>query len=272
MNGKQYFTTDDATYAYEITGSGHPVVLLHGFTGSRSTWDTFVQTWQHHYTCIVIDLPGHGETTVHTPRSMKECCEDLAAFLTHLDLPAIHLVGYSMGGRIALSFAMFYPELLLSLTLESSSPGLTSEDEQIARRKQDERLANMIEAKGMKAFVHYWENIPLFSTQKNLPEHVQLKIQKERLSQSAPGLANSLRWMGTGVQPSWWEELPKFTIPTLLIVGSSDQKFVKINKMMKRQFENAHLEIIHNAGHAVHIEHPEKFNQLVGNFLQDLSS
>lgn len=270
VSDKVYFTIEDVTYVYEISGNGPPVILLHGFTGSRSTWKYFIQKWKHHFKCIAIDLPGHGETKNHSPMSMERCCHGLAKLFAHLNLSAAHVVGYSMGGRTALSFAMLYPELILSLTLESSSPGLKSIDEQLDRKRQDERLASKIEEEGIETFVQYWENIPLFSTQKNLPENVQREIRKERLSQSTIGLANSLRGMGTGVQPSWWNKLWKLTNPTLLIVGSLDHKFVKINKEMKQSLQNAQMEVVHSAGHAVHIEQPTVFNRLVGNFIRKM--
>lgn len=263
-----YFTVGDATYAYEVTGNGIPVVLLHGFTGSRLTWRDFIQTWKHKFKCITVELPGHGETKIHSPRTMEACSHDLAKLFSYLGLSTFHLIGYSMGGRTALSLAMLYPERLLSLTLESSSPGLRTDDEKKARKEQDEQLARKLEEEGLEAFVDYWEEIPLFRTHKNLPESIQKGIRKERLSQSSRGLANSLRWMGTGVQPSWWNQLSKLTCPILLIVGSLDKKFVKINKQMKNCLQNACLKTINHAGHTVHIEQPTKFNDQVGTFIQ----
>src|SRR5690625_7831822 len=99
-----YFTVDDATYAYTMDGHGETLVLLHGFTGSSTTWESYIKRWKKEFQVIAIDMPGHGKTVCQTPRSMEKFCEDVYHFLTHLQCEKIHLLGYSMGGRAALSF------------------------------------------------------------------------------------------------------------------------------------------------------------------------
>lgn len=264
-----YYQIGDATYSYEVHGKGTPIVLLHGFTGSSLTWTPFITEYRHQFKLITIDLPGHGKTVSNTPRPMELLCSDLLKLVKHLKLTTFHLIGYSMGGRIALSFSMYYPENVLSLTLESASPGLRLRTERIERMKKDEKLAERIESDGIKAFVNAWEQISLFTTQKKLSIDTQTAIRKERLSQSEKGLAQSLRSIGTGKQPSWWGNLADFTGPVLLIVGEADKKFVNINKQMQKRFPSADLAVAKEAGHAVHIEQPETFGQLVTPFILD---
>lgn len=261
------FTLNDATYAYEIYGEGEVLLLLHGFTGSKQTWQSFVEIWKKSFQVITIDLPGHGKTVTQTVRSMEACCHDIDQLLTYLQIEKVHLIGYSMGGRTALSFALLYPEKVKTLILESASPGLKQEADRELRRTNDEKLAKRIETEGLSAFVHFWENIPLFATQKKLPEQIKQKIYQERIAQTEAGLANSLRHMGTGSQPSWWENLSKLTIPVLLIVGELDTKFVTINKMMQKFITSATLEVVPDAGHAVHIEQAEIFDRLIRMFI-----
>lgn len=265
-----YFVIDDATYAYEVTGEGEPLVLLHGFTGSKATWHPIIKLLSENYKIIVIDLPGHGQTQITTPRSMETFCRDLNELLIYLGLKHIHLLGYSMGGRAALSFAMYFPEKIISLILESASPGLETEDARIERQQADESLAVKIEQDGIKAFVDFWENISLFASQKNLPAIKKQKIRDERLSQSVQGLSQSLRSMGTGKQPSWWQSLTTLKCPVLLIVGALDHKFVNINKQMKISLRNADINIVENSGHAIHVEQPKKFGKIVKRFLNGL--
>lgn len=263
----------DATYYYEIRGEGPPVLLLHGFTGTSATWSQLVKELEDQFQFILLDLPGHGQTTMKTPRTMEMCCQDLAQLIKKLHLPKVHLLGYSMGGRTALSFAMLYPNLVQSLILESASPGLASEIERMKRVKHDEDLARRLEQNGLEAFVDDWENIPLFATQKSLPLIVQEQIRRERLSQTIEGLSASLKYMGTGAQPHWWDDLHRLTCSVLLIAGQEDQKFVQLNQRMKDLFQKARLEIVSGAGHAVHLEKPEVFTQLVATFLEsDLST
>jgi 2-succinyl-6-hydroxy-2,4-cyclohexadiene-1-carboxylate synthase len=261
------FSIGDATYHYEISGEGQPIVLLHGFTGSHATWSNFVSKWKADFQLITIDLPGHGRTRIDTPRTMETCCNDLRQLFDHLNLTAFHLVGYSMGGRTALSFAILYPHYISSLILESASPGLHAEDDRRQRIMNDEKLAQKIETEGVPAFVEFWGNIPLFATQRKLPNDLQQAIRQERLSQSERGLATSLRGMGSGSQPSWWRQLTEITIPVLLIVGEFDEKFVKINEQMKKSLPRADLVTVKNVGHAIHVEDPVKFGKLVRAFI-----
>lgn len=265
------FTVDDATYVYDIQGSGPPVLLLHGFTGSRQTWKFIINKLSQSYTLITVDLPGHGQTKADTPRSMGACCHDLNQLLIENGFKNVHILGYSLGGRIALSFMMLYPEMVASLILESASPGLETIKEQKKRQAQDEELALRLEKEGILAFVDFWENIPLFTSQKKLSKSIQQHIRKERLSQSAQGLAESLRSMGTGRQPSWWKRLGEVNRPVLLIVGSLDTKFVAINKQMVGHMKTAHIETTKNSGHAIHVEQPEKFGKIVKRFLNALT-
>ncbi len=260
-------TIKDATYHYNVCGEGEPLVLLHGFTGTGNTWETFSKKWSRKFKVITIDLPGHGKTKVKSPRTMERFCEDLTLLLEQLHIKKTHLLGYSMGGRAALSFALYYPEYVQSLILESTSPGLKTEDERRKRREADALLAEQIMVNGVESFTYYWENIPLFATQKYLSAQIKEKIRNERLAQLPEGLAESLLFMGTGTQPSWWDKLEEVTIPVLLIAGALDEKYVKINQEMKTLLSVAEMIIVEKSGHAVHVEQVEKFDKIVMEFI-----
>ncbi|MEI3610549.1 2-succinyl-6-hydroxy-2,4-cyclohexadiene-1-carboxylate synthase [Pseudogracilibacillus sp. SO10305] len=259
----QFFTIGDATYRYRVEGTGDMLVLLHGFTGTIHTWDMLTETLREQFTVLRIDLPGHGKTTCSTGRTMEQFSNDLHALLEKLEVQKCTLLGYSLGGRTALSFAQFFPEKVQALLLESASPGLATEAERTSRVARDEVLAKKIEANGVEAFVAAWENIPLFATQKALPESVRATIRAERLSQCEVGLAMSLRTMGTGVQASWWDKLDAMTMPVTLIVGEQDEKFVQINEKMVRSLCCGELFVVAQAGHCVHVEQVEKFAKIV---------
>lgn len=265
VNGVDYF--------YTIQGSGSPLLLLHGFTGDHSTWTDFVQSMQDDYTLLSLDLLGHGKANAPvdpTRYEIKQMANDLAAILDKLKLEKVHVLGYSMGGRVALSFAVLFPEKVKSLILESASPGLDSAKEREARIQQDERLAQMIEEKGMKEFVDYWQDIPLFATQKHLPATRQEEIRKQRLQQNPVGLAGSLRGMGTGQQPSWWPYLNAVRMPVQLICGERDVKFCQIAKDMAKVMSNAKIAKVLGVGHAIHVEDPKRFDTIVREFLSQL--
>ncbi|MFJ6207964.1 2-succinyl-6-hydroxy-2,4-cyclohexadiene-1-carboxylate synthase [Lysinibacillus sp. NPDC092081] len=245
------------------------LVALHGFTGSTVTWINLIKSLPS-VRVIAIDLIGHGKTAIPEQSSrfsMQEQIQDLEEVFVQLQLKKFTLLGYSMGGRVALSYAISYPERIEKLILESASPGLRTSKERSERRVRDNVLAEKIISNGLLSFVNAWENIPLFESQKHLPHSVQEAIRLERLSQKEEGLAGSLIGIGTGSQPSNWMSLDKLEIPALLITGSLDEKFCKIALEMKVLLKNAKHTIVNDAGHAIHVENPAEFATIVEEYL-----
>jgi 2-succinyl-6-hydroxy-2,4-cyclohexadiene-1-carboxylate synthase len=262
-----FIEVNENQYWVERSGQGEPLILLHGFTGSTQTWKENIEDWAKHFEVVAIDLPGHGKTEVDKSFTMESFCIDLSLLIHKLNFQSVHLLGYSMGGRTALSFACSYPSFIKSLILESASPGLKTVEERKARIQQDERLCYLIERNGLESFVEYWENIPLFQSQRTLPQKIQSKIRQERLIQKETGLIMSLRWMGTGAQASRWDDLEIINFPVLLIVGELDEKFIQINQQMLKQLPNAKINVISNVGHAPHVEDSRNFGKIVSAFI-----
>ncbi|NNU85228.1 2-succinyl-6-hydroxy-2,4-cyclohexadiene-1-carboxylate synthase [Geobacillus sp. BMUD] len=256
-------------YHVEQYGEGEPLLLLHGFTGSADTWRLFVPFWPN-FRLIAVDLLGHART--EAPKDIRRyrierAASDLATLLDQLGIEEANVLGYSMGGRLALAFAVWHPHRVRRLVLESSSPGLKTEAERRARREADEALARRIEQDGIRAFVDYWERLPLFATQRMLPEPVRAAIRRERLRHTATGLANSLRGMGTGVQPSFWERLGELAMPVFLVCGERDEKFCRIAAHMHERLPNSELVCVKGTGHAIHVERPGIFAKIVSEFM-----
>ncbi|WP_060788441.1 2-succinyl-6-hydroxy-2,4-cyclohexadiene-1-carboxylate synthase [Geobacillus zalihae] len=256
-------------YHAEQYGEGEPLLLLHGFTGSADTWRPLAPFWPD-FRVMAVDLLGHGRT--EAPKDarryrIEHAAADLAALLDEWGVEQVNVLGYSMGGRLALAFAVWHPHRVRRLVLESSSPGLKTEEERRARREADEALARKIETEGVRAFVDDWEKIPLFATQQALPDSVRAAIRRERLRHTATGLANSLRGMGTGVQPSFWERLGELAMPVLLVCGENDEKFCRIAAQMHERLPNSELVCVPDAGHAIHVEQPGIFAKIVSEFM-----
>ena len=257
------------TIAGEYTGKGKVVVLLHGFTGSSESWKSISQELTSSCKVILPDLLGHGKSSApeeHTLYRMEAAARQLALLLDRSTDEPVHFVGYSMGGRLALYFAMVYPEYVHSLVLESSSPGLATEAERSARQRADERLAETILSDGIEAFVDHWEALPLFATSLNLSQAVLQQQRRIRLANRPVGLAGSLRGMGTGAQPSLWNRLGTLTIPVRLSAGEFDAKVLEINRRMEHDLPNSSLTVISKAGHATHLEQPVLFTQIIKEF------
>ncbi|MFC5774758.1 2-succinyl-6-hydroxy-2,4-cyclohexadiene-1-carboxylate synthase [Ectobacillus antri] len=256
-------------YAYETYGEGEPLLVLHGFTGCKESWRPF--SWQTDYHIIAVDLPGHGETDAPSYKErykMEQVAADLAELLTILNVDKAHVLGYSMGGRLAIAFACLYPERVRTLVLENCTAGLETEVEREARIRQDEELAKTLLQDGVATFIEKWERIPLFASQDSLPKERKEQLRQQRLRNSPVGLAGSLRGMGTGAQPSFWEELKHLCMPVLLLSGAYDEKFFHILSRMKEKLPDAQFVQISDAGHAIHVEQPEKFDTIVREFLQ----
>lgn len=261
-----FFEVNSNHYWVEKVGEGPPLVMLHGFTGTTHTWGELTKKLANKFQIIKIDLPGHGKSTTPNIHSMEDCCYDLAQIFNQLQLSTVHLLGYSMGGRTALSFAFLYPKRVRTLVLESATPGIADSQEKKARVQKDEKQAKFILTNSLKTFIDTWEEIPLFISQKSLPLSMKERIRKERLSQTSHGLAQSLQTMGTGVMPSWWEQLGELTCPVAIIVGEKDQKFVQIGIEMEKRIPNSYLYVVPNSGHAIHVEQSEIFGTIVDEF------
>lgn len=259
----------------ELEGGSHlpTVVFLHGFTGTASTWREVRDEFKEKYRTIAVDLTGHGNTTVPVEPeryAMEEQIEDLEALFEQLSVDSCYLVGYSMGGRIALAYTTRYPERVKALILESSSPGLVDEQARSERKAADKLLAGRIIDEGIQSFVNRWENIPLFSSQKSLPAKKREAIRKERLQQSELGLANSLIGIGTGIQKSYWEAIRSVSKPVLLLTGEYDAKFVAIAREMAAISPSWQHTVVPEVGHAIHVEKPRLFATMIMEYLQEL--
>jgi len=261
----------DISLNIEMAGSGEPLVLLHGFTGSAEAWRTHIDMFSQRYRVLAVDHIGHGRSDSPSDPAryrMERCVSDLATVLAQFDVERAHWLGYSMGGRVALALAAAHPGRVRSLVLEGASPGLAGAAERRARAARDEELAARIEAKGIEWFVHFWMRQPLFASQRRCPREVIEQVRKQRLRNSPLGLANSLRGMGTGAQPPLWDRLATIDVPVLLVVGEEDEKFRAIAAEMQRRLPRAEVVAVPRAGHTVHLEQPEPFAECVLAFLE----
>lgn len=245
-------TGDSGLLAHRITGTGPTLVFLHGFTQTGSSWNRVTGELSRDFTCVTIDLPGHGGSP-DGRRSLTETADDVARVIDDVGSPAI-VVGYSMGARVALHVALAHPSLVRALVLLSGTAGITDDAERSARRTSDETLASHIEAIGTEAFLGEWLAQPMFAS---LP-HDASSIE-ERLANSPAGLADSLRHAGTGTQSPLWSRLGEISVPTLVVTGDLDTKFTALGEQLTHGIAPATHERIAGAGHTLHLEKPDVF-------------
>jgi len=261
---------NDIRLNVDVSGSGPPLVLLHGFTGSSANWEPHLAAFGRHFTVYAIDIIGHGQSDVPSELahySMEQVVVDLSLLLDRLDLTSIALLGYSMGGRVALHLALAVPDRIRALVLESASPGIADAVERAARVRADEALAASIERDGLVAFIDRWQSLPLFASQQRLPSDVWQRQRAVRMANSPLGLANSLRGMGAGAMTPVWDRLNAFSPPVLLLAGALDVKYVEQGEAMARLLPRATRLVLPDVGHTTHLEAPDLFDRVVLDWL-----
>ncbi|BAZ41517.1 alpha/beta hydrolase fold protein [Calothrix sp. NIES-4101] len=248
------------------------ILFLHGFLGDRHEFNPIISSINLDYSYLIIDIPGHGETQVlggEEYYSMSNIAAGIISLLDDLYINKCDLFGYSMGGRLALYLAIYYPDRFSKLILESASPGLESQTERNERIKQDTGIARKLERintqEDFTNFLVNWYSQAIFGNIKNHPGFEQLIIN--RLQNNPQELAKSLRFMGTGCQPSLWEKLRQNQIPTLLLAGEDDPKFIDINEKMQNICRFCQFTIIPKAAHNTHLENTDEFMQAIISFI-----
>jgi 2-succinyl-6-hydroxy-2,4-cyclohexadiene-1-carboxylate synthase len=244
------------------------ILFLHGFMGDCHDFAQVI-TNLGDFCCLSVDLPGHGQTKVQqdSDYQMSNVALALIELLVELNIKQCILVGYSLGGRIALYLAIHFPQYFQRVILESTSPGLSSQLERDRRIVQDSQLAEQLESMDLATFLQQWYSQPLFTSFVQHPNY-QAAIAR-RLTNDPFKLAKSLRFMGLGTQPALWDKLAEIQVPLLLIVGELDPKFVKLNRLMTQNCLQAKLRIVSHTGHNVHFEHPAKFSSLLIYFINE---
>jgi 2-succinyl-6-hydroxy-2,4-cyclohexadiene-1-carboxylate synthase len=254
----------DGTVHYEAIGDGEPVLLLHGFTQTSRSWRELVGSLPKDFRYLIPDLRGHGATRLRpgAEATMAACGEDLLALLQQERAPRTHLVGYSMGGRLALHFATHHPDRLLSLTTIGAHAGMADELRP-ARRSSDEQLAGRIERRGVAEFVKYWGTLPLFKGLDRRGPAFRAALDADRRRNTAAGLAASLRGMGSGVAEPVWHLLPAVLCPCLFIAGAEDHGYAHEARRLAASVPNGRAEIVPRAGHAVQLERVDAVARLL---------
>lgn len=250
---------------------GAPLILwLHGFMGGAEDWLPVMEGlgdgWRH----LAPDLPGHGDDAPPAP-GFDRLADALAALAAEAALPPWTIAGYSMGGRIALYTALRHPDRFSRVILESATPGLEDADARAARAASDEALAQELERGDFAAFLARWYAQPLFATLRRSPGAIEGLIA-DRLARRDPvRLADALRRLGVGRQPSLWDVLGRARAAALLVTGREDAKFEAIARQMATRWgapEAVRRVSVPRAGHNVHLEARADYIDAVRAFLE----
>lgn len=256
---------------YHVNSTGNTakpgILMLHGFLGSGKDWQHHADRLRDGYACFMPDLPGHGASPAprYISGAFETTCKSLAELAGKIHPGPLHLVGYSMGGRLALYLALHYPETFRSTVIVSSSAGLRTPEERVLRRKSDDRLAESL-IEDFSGFLDRWYGLPLFEQLKQHPLFPE--ILERRRKNNPEALAGALRQLGTGRQPSLWEKLAENRLPTAFFTGEKDTKYVEIGRQMVNLCPCSELIIFPGCGHTLHIENRHLFLERLQLFLQ----
>ncbi len=246
----------------DLVGRGAPVALLHGFLGRPASWDAVVDALPRRGPLALGELPGHGpDPIVAEGATFDEVADALVDALPFVD--PTWLVGYSMGGRLALAMALRRPDRVRGAVLVGASPGLPSPADRAARASWDDDQAARIEREGLARFVTSWEALPLFASQGALPEETLARQRAHRLDHVPAALAWSLRTLGLGRMPPLWSELASARTEIVIVAGSLDAKFSAHARAVARTTEHARAVLAAQVGHNVGLEAPSALARIV---------
>jgi 2-succinyl-6-hydroxy-2,4-cyclohexadiene-1-carboxylate synthase len=229
------------------------VVFVPGFMQRGDAWRPVADRIETSYRSDCLD--HHGAT--FTAR-----VEEVAATVA----PGTALVGYSLGGRVALHAALRRPSALSALVLVGASAGIEDDRLRAERRAADERLADWMKGRSIEEIVESWERLPVFATQSR---ELREALRPGRLSHDPAELASLLRTGGQGALPPVWGRLTEIACPTLLVAGEADDAYVEAAYRMEERLPRGTARLIADAGHAPQLEQPDAFARTLVGFLDE---
>ncbi len=249
--------------------SKQPLLMLHGFMGESSDFDSLAGRLKEDYFCIALDLPGHGQNRCddEAEYTIEETSHAIIEFLTYKKIKSPHLYGYSMGGRIAYNLLTSYPNYFDKAILESALPGIKSEIDRAERKKNDLLLAEEICKQPMNLFLEEWYHLDMFSSMNQNSANFKEMI-KRKLKNDSSKLGLSLKYSGTGAMKSLWDLLPDIQTQVLCISGELDKKFCSIAQEVCDMYTNFSHLIFDDISHNVHFEQEEKFAHIVKKYFK----
>lgn len=297
--------------AFDGAVSAPPVVLLHGFSQSARTWDEVVPLLAEMLPGRAIWAPefvGHGGSDAPrdpAPYAFGELVATLAGFIDEVvapesalvaprpapetvsapvgggatpsaerRLPRVALVGYSMGGRVALAYAAGHSDRVAALVLESAGLGPTDEAYRREAADRDATLAARVRRDSLADFMDFWETRPVFASQRALPQERRLLLREARMRNDAEALALTFEGSGQHAMPRLADApaaLAEQGVPVLYIAGELDPKYAAVARRLGEAAgglrRGLSVHILPDVGHDAHFEDPVRYAREVGTFL-----
>ena len=270
-------TTDDGVKLfYEEAGAGTPIVFVHEFAGDVRSWEPQLRYFSRRYRCIAFNARGYPPSDVPESferYSQERARDDIRAVLDGLHLDKAHIVGLSMGGFATVHFGIVYGKRALSLVVAGAGYG--SHPAQYKQFQDDSRKhAEFIRREGMAKFAAYYGVGPTRVQFENKDPRGCAEFLEQLAGHSALGSANTMQGY-QGRRPSLYDctaEMARIDVPTLIMIGDEEEPCLEACLLMKRTIPTAGLAILPNSGHAINLEEPALFNQLVDSFFHQVET
>ena len=255
---------DNFQMAYTDTGSGRPVVLIHGYPFNRSLWNEQVAALSDSCRVIAPDLRGFGESeTSDGPATMNRMAQDVAELLDHLGIARATIAGLSMGGYVALAFYKQLSSRVRALILADTRAQADTEEAKQTRAQQAEKALS----EGMAGIADAM--LPKLLTPETVSKRPEIvkRVRDMMLKTKPEGAAAALR--GMAERDDQTSLLAKISVPTLILVGAEDAITpVADSEKMNQAITGSRLVVLENAGHVSNLERTEQFNEALLDFIE----
>lgn len=241
-----------------------PLVLIHGFTGSPSSFDLVLDELDEARDVLCPVLTGHGPLPEPVKVStFRQEVDRIATQIANWATEPAYVVGYSLGARVALGMLAHHPGLFCGAALIGLNPGLDDPEERATRAAADDRWRAVLDRGDLEGFIEAWSTQPLFASQQRLAKEIRDKQHQERLEHSARGLSHALQVLGLVAMPNYRDALAGIKQPIDLVVGEQDTKFLAIAQDIAGLFPTACLHTIPGAGHNLLLESPDDVARII---------
>ena len=242
------------------------VVWIHGFLGSSVDFLPHASRLAGDFRSLLVDLPGHGGSIAVRPRSVEDAAELVARTIAARGIDRAHLVGYSLGGRVALRVAAAHQPIVKTLVVESASPGIVGSAARAVRVESDRVRSERLTEEGRSAFLDSWYRQTVFkSLARDEARRSGLAESRNVVDETTTALA--LVAFSPGTQVPLWRKLPAIRLPVLYVAGELDEKYVAVGRRVVSLMPTASLAVVPDAGHVVHFEAPDAYFDTVARFL-----
>jgi pimeloyl-ACP methyl ester carboxylesterase len=246
----------DTFISYDVTGDGPPLLLTHGFAATAGMFAGNLPALAQRNRVVTWDIRGHGASGQPEDQAcytVQATTGDMTAILDHLAIPSAVIGGHSLGGYVSLAFALAHPDRVTALILIDTGPGFRNEASRAGWNRIAEQYASNLQERGLAA----------------LGGGPELHADAHR---SATGLAHAARGILAQRDSGVLDALPDIAVPTLIVVGADDTRYLAGADYMARKIPHARLVIIPAAGHAPNISQPEQFDAHLRSFLDQLAA